>query len=115
MKLKKSVVSALSISALALSLTSVASAEEINSSPAEVQKSPINPSQIINVQAKTIPLRVGETVNIAVPGATRYWTDNINVADVDQAGNVTGISRGTAKITMYKGLNVLGAVTVKVY
>ncbi|MFN2746311.1 MULTISPECIES: Ig-like domain-containing protein [Bacillus] len=115
MKLKKSVVSALSISALTLSLTGVASAKEINSSPTEVKNSPISSLQNNNVQFKsTVYIKSGETINIAVPGATRYWTNKQSVAYVDQYGNVRGISRGQAVITIYKGLNVLGAVTVYV-
>lgn len=115
MNFKKTVVSALSISALALSVSGVASAHEINSTPTEVKNISISPTHVIKIQDYNLPLKVGETYSVKNNSATRYWTDNQNVADVDQNGLVTAKSKGKATITLFKGTAVFGKVYVTVY
>lgn len=64
MNFKKTVVSALSISALALSVSGVASAHEINSTPTEVKNISISPTHVIKIQDYNLPLKVGETYSV---------------------------------------------------
>lgn len=115
MNFKKTVASALSISALALSVSRVASAHEINSTPTEVKNISISPTHVIKIQDYDLPLKVGETYSVKNNSATRYWTDNQKVAEVDQNGLVTAKSKGKATITLFKGTAVFGKVYVTVY
>lgn len=115
MNFKKTVVYALSISALALSVSGVASAHEINSTPTEVKNISISPTHVIKIQDYNLPLKVGETYSVKNNSATRYWTDNQKVAEVDQNGLVTAKSKGKATITLFKGTAVFGKVYVTVY
>ncbi|MEG7336218.1 Ig-like domain-containing protein [Bacillus sp. 0102A] len=117
MNVKKTIVSALSISSLALSVSGVASAHEISSSPVTDAKNiTVSPSHIIKIQNYNLPpLHVGETDSVYNSVATKYWSDNSSVASVDSYGTVTANAVGTANITLYKGNSVLGVVHVRVW
>ncbi|ADM39884.1 Ig-like domain-containing protein [Bacillus spizizenii ATCC 6633 = JCM 2499] len=116
MNVKKTVVSAISISALALSVSGVASAQEINASPVTDAKNiTVSPSHIIKIQDYNLPLKVGETYSVKNSAATRYWSDNSSVASVDSNGIVKANAVGKANITLYKGTSVLGVVHVTVW
>ncbi|ARW08320.1 Ig-like domain-containing protein [Bacillus atrophaeus] len=114
MNFKKTVISALSISALALSVSGAASAKEMNSSPVPKAK-PIVVSSPIKVQDYSITLKVGETKDISNPIAYYYSSDSSGVASVTQGGVVKGVSKGKATITLLKqDRSVLGKVYVTV-
>ncbi|ASB89489.1 MULTISPECIES: Ig-like domain-containing protein [Bacillus] len=115
MKFKKSVVFALSISALALSASGIASAKETKSSPVtEVKSASMLPSHVIKIQDRNLTISVGDQAWITNLAATRYVSDNTAVASVDQGGLVTAKAIGTATITLFKGDSVLGKVFVQV-
>ncbi|KXZ18073.1 hypothetical protein AXI59_16710 [Bacillus nakamurai] len=116
MNFKKTVVSALSISVLALSVSGVASAKEVNTSPvSNVNNISISPSHVIKIQDYNLPLSVGETYSVKNNSATRYWSDKKAVATVDDNGLVTAHAPGKATITLFKGTAVFGQVFVTVW
>ncbi|MBY8914481.1 hypothetical protein KY305_17235 [Bacillus sp. YC2] len=90
MNVKKTVVSALSISALALAVGGAASAKEINTSPVPKTNS-IVLSGPIKAQDYSITLKV-----ISNPVAYYYSSDSSGVASVTQGGVVKGVSKGSA-------------------
>ncbi|MBT2575239.1 Ig-like domain-containing protein [Bacillus sp. ISL-51] len=114
MNVKKTVVSALSISALALAVGGAASAKEINTSPVPKTNS-IVVSGPIKAQDYSITLKAGETRDISNPVAYYYSSDSSGVASVTQGGVVKGVSKGSATITLLKqDRSVLGKVYVTV-
>ncbi|MGE6629144.1 Ig-like domain-containing protein [Bacillus sp. NPDC077027] len=110
MKFKKTLVSALSISALSLSITGLASAQET-----QVSTAIHTASDIITVQDYNMTLTVGDTGYVGDPAAETYDTNKKSVASVDSKGYVTARSAGSAIITLYKSNgSVLGQVYVTV-
>ncbi|MEC3614253.1 Ig-like domain-containing protein [Bacillus stercoris] len=115
MNFKKTLVSALSVSALALAVSGVASAKEAQISPSNTVKSVTTVSGPIKVQDYSIDLAVGKTASVANPVAETYSSDASGIAKVDKYGVVTGVSKGTAHITLFKSdRSILGVVTVNV-
>ncbi|MED4806131.1 Ig-like domain-containing protein [Bacillus atrophaeus] len=115
MNFRKTLVSALSVSALALAVSGVASAKEVQHSPSNTVKSVTPFSSPIKVQDYSIDLAVGKTKSVANPVAEYYTSDASGIASVDKYGVVTGVSKGTAHITLLKAdRSILGVVTVNV-
>ncbi|MEG7378254.1 Ig-like domain-containing protein [Bacillus subtilis] len=117
MNFKKTVVSALSVSALALSVGGVASAKEVNSSPTQIQEAKhVSVSDKISIQNYSITLYLGgDPHQIREPLATSFASDNSYVASVSSRGIIYANHRGNAKITLFKSDgSVLGAVYVTV-
>ncbi|WP_121643240.1 hypothetical protein [Bacillus vallismortis] len=114
MKGKKAIISALSVSALALSLGGVASAEEMSAAPASsIQNASHSP---IKVMDAFYQMKVNSYLNIARDGATSYVvTSGRDYISVSQSGMVYSKSiPGSAQVTIYKGSSVLGVVTISV-
>lgn len=117
MNMKKTIVSVLSISTLSFSLMGMASAKEtadftVNNNTCT---SGLKTLDMISIQDYNLPMKVGQECSVYNAAATRYWTDNQNVASVNSFGIVTAHSRGDATITLYKGTSVLGQVFVRVW
>ncbi|MEC1797826.1 hypothetical protein P9E03_01745 [Bacillus mojavensis] len=117
MNFKKTVVSALTISALAISVSGVASAKEVNNSSTQIQEAKhVSVSDKISIQNYPVTLYVGgQPHEIKEPLATRFVSDNSYVASVSSRGIIYPNHRGNAKITLFKSDgSVLGAVFVTV-
>ncbi|WP_440620126.1 Ig-like domain-containing protein [Bacillus subtilis] len=119
MNFKKTVVSALSISALALSVSGVASAKEVNNSPTQIQEAKhVSVSDKISIQSYSVTLYLQGGPNqheIREPLATSFASNNSYVASVSSRGIITANHKGNATITLFKSNgSVLGAVYVTV-
>lgn len=120
MKFKKSIVSTLSISALALSISGVASAKEVDNSTVlipEGKQASFLLQDKISIQNYPITLRLGEEYDIPshISGAKSWKSDNSYVASVTGSGIIRANNPGDAKITVFKSNGtVLGAIFVHV-
>ncbi|MCY9401552.1 hypothetical protein MOF38_17410 [Bacillus haynesii] len=120
MKFKKSVVSALSISALALSMGGVASAKEVDNSTipiSEAKQASFLVQDKISIQNFDLYMDPGGTYDIRKynPLAASWKTNNKYVADVNANGIIHANNTGDATITLYKSNgSLLGAIYVHV-
>lgn len=115
MMFKKSIVSSLLISGLALSMSSGTFAKEVSSLPA-IEAKPVEVSSVFKPQGYySDSMLVGQELDVYNPQATRYQSDRKAVATVDHNGIVTAHSTGTVHIAVMKGNTLLDYWTIEVY
>lgn len=120
MKMKKTIVSLLSVSAVALSIGGQASAKEVTQNSAMIPESQSIPVSLAPIEAKLADFNV--QVGHAKPlpkhllgSGFSYFSDKKAVFTVDANGIVTGQSVGQGKLTVYKNGSLYGQLSVSVY
>ncbi|MBK4205013.1 hypothetical protein EGI09_13945 [Bacillus subtilis] len=120
MKMKKTIVSLLSVSAVVLSIGGQASAKEATQNSAVVPESQTAPASLAPIEAKLADfnIQVGHAKPLPshlLGSGFSYHSDNKAVFTVDAYGIVTGQSVGQGKLTVFKNGSLYGQLSVSVY